>query len=390
MTFTLGSQGCTGVTDALGRASCVVTLNQTPAPETVTATFAGDAGHVGSTTTVSFTIVREETAVAYTGPTLSNFDNPVTVSGVLREDGVTPISGRLLSFTLDGGGSCLGTTNAAGSASCALTPTEPAGTFPLTVSFAGDAFFLPSSTTASVTVCSVPVFTFVPGSISTTSCSAVNIGQATATGTCNVRVTNNAPAKFPLGDTVVTWTATNAAGGTATATQIVTASLADNPSCCPTGSHIIMGTSADDTLTGTAGSDCILGLGGQDHISGNGGDDFISGGDGNDVIDGGSGNDRLYGGTGQDQITGGTGDDFIDGGAGDDTCHGGDGNDVIHGGDGQDHLFGDAGNNQLFGDAGDDTLTGGPGNDLLNGGGMHDTCIGGGGSDTFLMCQTIH
>ena len=389
VTFTLGSQGCTGVTDGLGRATCTVVLNQTPAPETVTATFAGDPGHLGSTTTVPFTIVREETVVAYTGPTLSNFDNPVTVSGLLTEDGVTPISGRLLSFTLDSGGSCLGTTNAAGSASCALTPTEPAGTFPITVSFAGDAFFLPSSASASLTVCSVPVFTFVPPPVSITSCNAPNIGRATATGTCNVRVTNNAPAKFPLGDTVVTWTATNDAGGTATATQVVTASLANDPSCCPTGTHIIIGTSNNDTLNGTAGSDCILGLGGQDHINGNGGDDFISGGDGDDVIDGGSGNDRIYGGTGQDQITGGTGNDFIDGGPGDDTCHGGDGDDVIHGGDGQDHLFGDGGNNQLFGDGGDDTLTGGPGNDLLNGGGLHDICIGGGGTNTFVMCQTI-
>ncbi|MBK6281835.1 MAG: HYR domain-containing protein [Draconibacterium sp.] len=38
--------------------------------------------------------------------------------------------------------------------------------------------------------------------------------------------TNNAPAKFPVGNTTVTWTATDAAGNTATCTQLVT--ISDN------------------------------------------------------------------------------------------------------------------------------------------------------------------
>ena len=35
-------------------------------------------------------------------------------------------------------------------------------------------------------------------------------------------ITNNAPALFPIGVTTVTWTATDASGNTATATQTVT------------------------------------------------------------------------------------------------------------------------------------------------------------------------
>jgi hypothetical protein len=364
-------------------------INQSPAPTSVTASFAGDAGHLPSTTTVPFTINREETTLTYTGALLSNFHNPFTAAGLLREDGVTPIAGRTVSFTLNGAEICTGATNASGTASCAITPAEAPGTYPLLASFAGDANFLPSSTTVSFTVCSVPQFTFVPPPITITSCNTPNIGQATATGNCNVVVTNNAPAKFPLGTTVVTWTARNDAGGIATATQTVTAELADDASCCPTGSHIVIGTSNNDVINGTAGSDCIIGLGGQDRINGNGGDDFISGGEGDDIIDGGSGNDRLYGGNGQDQLTGGIGNDFLSGGGGDDTCRGGDGDDTINGGQGQDHLFGENGNDQLFGQDGDDTLDGGPGNDALNGGGLHDTCIGGGGTNTFVMCQTI-
>jgi Ca2+-binding RTX toxin-like protein len=232
-----------------------------------------------------------------------------------------------------------------------------------------------------------------PPAVTITGCSnTAALGKPTLTDICGappVTVTNNAPPVFPLGQTTVTWTASDSAGNVRTATQLVTVVMGDDPSCCPPGSHIIMGTPNNDTLVGTDGPDCILGLGGQDHISGGGGDDVISGGDGDDVIDGGAGNDRIFGGAGQDQITGGIGNDFIDGGDGDDTCHGNDGDDVIHGGNGQDHLFGDAGNDQLFGDDGDDTLDGGAGNDALNGGGLHDVCIGGTGTNTFTMCQTI-
>jgi len=52
---------------------------------------------------------------------------------------------------------------------------------------------------------------------------AVNIGTATASDAfAPVTITNNAPAKFPVGNTTVTWTATDANNNTATATQLVT------------------------------------------------------------------------------------------------------------------------------------------------------------------------
>jgi len=236
-----------------------------------------------------------------------------------------------------------------------------------------------------------PTFTSVPGPVTISSCASPNIGQAAATDNCpgKVTITSNAPAKFPLGDTVVTYTARDAAGNTKTATQTVTAILQDDPSCCPAGTNIIMGTSNNDVLVGTAGSDCILGLGAQDRISGMGGNDFISGGDGDDIIDGGDGDDVIFCGSGQDNVTGGAGNDTIYGQDGDDTIHGNDGDDIIHGGDGQDHLFGDAGNDQLFGETGDDDLHGGDGNDLLVGGGLHDRCFPGAGINTTLTCEQV-
>ena len=109
-------------------------------------------------------------------------------------------------------------------------------------------------------------------------------------------MTNDAPQKFPLGNTLVTWTATDDASNTVSATQTVTAELGDNPSCCPLGSNIIEGTEGRDVLLGTAVSDCIILKGGDDVLNSLGGDDFISGGWGRDVITSGFGNDNINGG----------------------------------------------------------------------------------------------
>ncbi|AUZ84679.1 calcium-binding protein [Methylophaga nitratireducenticrescens] len=59
--------------------------------------------------------------------------------------------------------------------------------------------------------------------------------------------------------------------------------------------HVIAGTTGNDTITGTAANEYISGLAG---------DDVLSGGAGNDVLDGGEGNDRIEFGLndGQDQI----------------------------------------------------------------------------------------
>ena len=66
----------------------------------------------------AFTVTKEETAIAYTGPTVIAQGNPVTLSGRLLEDGVTPIAGRTLTLTLGSG---------VGSQSCITGPTDVAG-----------------------------------------------------------------------------------------------------------------------------------------------------------------------------------------------------------------------------------------------------------------------
>jgi Ca2+-binding RTX toxin-like protein len=234
-----------------------------------------------------------------------------------------------------------------------------------------------------------PAFSSVPADITTTLCGSFDIGAATAQDACagTVSVTNDAPAQFSPGTTLVTWTAQDAQGNVATATQRVTVILTDNPACCPAGSNVIVGNSNSNTLNGTAGSDCILGLGAQDTINGMGGNDFISGGDGNDVIDAGPDDDVVFAGSGQDTVNGSSGNDSLHGGDGDDTLLGGSGDDSLSGGQGQDSLQGQDGNDRLLGDDGDDNLQGGAGNDDLVGGVNNDTCNGGSGSNTFAQCE---
>jgi hypothetical protein len=69
-----------------------------------------------------------------------------------------------------------------------------------------------------------PVFTSIPSDITLNNCVAAPLGTPTATDDCAGAPTfsNNAPAIFGLGATPVTWTATDASGNHATATQMVT------------------------------------------------------------------------------------------------------------------------------------------------------------------------
>lgn len=76
-----------------------------------------------------------------------------------------------------------------------------------------------------------PANVTVNANAGTTYATGVNLGTATATDNSlsGVSITNNAPTQFPLGQTVVTWTATDAAGNSTTATQIVTVLDGDAP-----------------------------------------------------------------------------------------------------------------------------------------------------------------
>jgi hypothetical protein len=153
--FTLGSQSCSGVTDATGSASCSLTLNQVPGPYTVNANFAANGNFQASSASASFTITKEETTLSYTGDTIIANNTTAHLSGVLLEDGSVPIAGRTVVFTLGTGGTaqtCTGTTDATGTAACTIVANQPPGAGVVSDNFAGDAFYLPCSASANTLI----------------------------------------------------------------------------------------------------------------------------------------------------------------------------------------------------------------------------------------------
>jgi hypothetical protein len=158
VTFTLGSGGgtetCAPMTGPSGLAICQITPSQQAGPYTITATFAGDGSDAASSTSAPFIINKEETTTKFTvsSPTVIANGHPTTFSATLLEDGVTPIQGRTITIAI-GSQSCpAGPTDPTGTASCTIVLSQVLGPSTVTASFAGDPFYLPSSTSESVIV----------------------------------------------------------------------------------------------------------------------------------------------------------------------------------------------------------------------------------------------
>jgi hypothetical protein len=150
--FTAGTQGCSDVTDDSGLASCTIVPSQEAGSYTLTVSFAGDVDYLPSSDSGTFVVTRQETTTTYTGPLVILQGEPVTLAGRLLEEGTVPITGRLLTLAL-GSQSCTGTTDAGGAASCTIASvTSALGPQPLSATFAGDAFYLPSADTSRLAI----------------------------------------------------------------------------------------------------------------------------------------------------------------------------------------------------------------------------------------------
>lgn len=182
LTFTLNSaETCSGATDTSGTASCAITPQEAAASYQLKVEFSdtSDPVYDVSSTTTSFEVTKEETTTTYTGPTvILAGGSGVTLSGQLTEDGTTPIAGRTLTLGLGSQTCNAGPTDAQGNAHCTLTFTGALGTQPVTASFAGDAYYLPSSDTGK----SVTVFAFPSrGAFTLGDVTAATAGSSTVT-----------------------------------------------------------------------------------------------------------------------------------------------------------------------------------------------------------------
>ena len=208
VTLTLGSggsvQACTGTTDPTGAVSCTIaSVNQSPGPIPVTASFAGDAYY--QVASVSATVNLPEGTELTVNPVTGTYNGSIPVTATLVNtytNPPTPVAGEPVTLTLNGTQTCTATTNSAGVASCAITPNEPAGTYSLTATFSGDNSSVPqlvstsSSTTFTVTAAQT-WFTY------TGTTSVTNGGTATLSG---VLTTNEPTGGTDVSGRTVTFT----------------------------------------------------------------------------------------------------------------------------------------------------------------------------------------
>ena len=216
-------------------------------------------------------------------------------------------------------------------------------------------------------------------------------------------ITNDAPEVFPLGETIVTWTATDSSGNSATSTQTVT--IVDN-------SAPIITQAEDVTVNAISASNNVVVLEpisvfesisdytitnnappyyefGETIVTWTATDKFGNSSSeiqiisvqtcGNspsyyNMIVGSEDDDVLIGTTLADLIFAHGGDDIISGNKGNDCILAGDGNDIIFGNEGNDNISGQTGNDIIKGQSGEDFIFGGLGLDIIDGGDDIDTC----------------
>lgn len=148
VTLAMGNESGSGVTDASGHVAITIIPTEAAGVYPIHGKFAGDAQHQAATGTGQYTVTKEETTTQYTGPTVMAEGSTVTLTGVLKEDGTTPISGRTLTFTLGTGATAqsgTGVTDATGTAHITITAHQALGAGTVSVSFAGDTFYKPSA-----------------------------------------------------------------------------------------------------------------------------------------------------------------------------------------------------------------------------------------------------
>ena len=156
ITLTLGTgaavQSCHGTTNAQGRASCTLTPAAQPVGSNpIAATFGGDGFYAAATGSTSVTVVTIHTGLSYTGPLSGDVNDAVTLTAQLSTESEAAVPDAALTFSL-GSLHCTATTDSTGTASCAVTPNQVAGTYPLTVAFAGDARFGTATASKTFTV----------------------------------------------------------------------------------------------------------------------------------------------------------------------------------------------------------------------------------------------
>jgi hypothetical protein len=154
-----GTEGCAGTTNGTGVAMCSLTPGQAAGTYALVGSFAGAGPLKPSTGSATFTVLREQTSLRYTGATEAVNGQPLSVAARLTTDdpsATAPLGAERIAFTIGTGGTaqtCHGTTSATGLATCTIgVLSQPPGVEKLTASFSGDPSYLPATVMTSVAV----------------------------------------------------------------------------------------------------------------------------------------------------------------------------------------------------------------------------------------------
>jgi uncharacterized protein YjiK len=245
----------------------------------------------------------------------------------------------------------------------------------------------------------------------------VPIGNATATDIQPVTITNNAPALFSFGNTTVVWTAKDATGNTAHATQIVQVvdrsppqltipkDLISNATAFETPLVVGQATTTgiiDQSPKITSNSTGIFHIG-KTVIQWTATDKFgnentmdqtvtvlACGKPSSDynLVMGTNSSDVLTGSIVPNLIIGLRGNDIIHEGPSGDCVIAGNGDNIIYTGNGTNTIYAGNGNNIIKGGSGNMLVTVGDGNNIIQGGSGQNICnLGNPAKDTVVNCQ---
>jgi hypothetical protein len=145
--FTLGSKSCAGQTDDQGIATCSLTPTENAGSYPLNIGFAGDQNFKASSASTTFTVLKEQVKLAYSGDTSIHNGGSAHLSATLTEDGDSsmPLASRPVTFTLGAGSSaqsCTASTGSNGRASCSIAGVDqPVGSGTVIAAFAGDATY---------------------------------------------------------------------------------------------------------------------------------------------------------------------------------------------------------------------------------------------------------
>ena len=239
VTFVItGGPTLTATLDATGQA-CVTTTAIPVGTQTVTATYAGNAGVAGSTDTTSVTVNQAASTTTVTSPAPGACGESVTICAQVTTmpPGTCSPTGTV-TFVISGGPTLTGVVDGTGQA-CVTTSAIPVGTHTVTATYSGDTGVAGSSGTGTVTV--------NPGTSTLTVSATPSPSVCGEAVTICAQVTVDPPSTcVPTG--MVTFVISG--GPTLTATLDATGQACVTTTAVPVGTHTITATYAGDSGVG--------------------------------------------------------------------------------------------------------------------------------------------